>query len=278
MSVMHTETFHVRHRDAATEVRLSALRSTLESESAAASRIESSRVKSMEAASSKARHRKVDLEHSRAEAASETDRRASDRAYFVRPLRGDQSELWQYGELRSWYGGGAGGGDAMAGDDFRAPSIGIALTHAGYSVPAHTAHLTSSFDHNPHSSTAPTLPSDTINEKINAARTAVLGETRRQLNAAHWSDRDALIAVSGETSRQLLAPTGFTEGLVLTSRPFKNRPAEDDTWRFNPPKPAVLKEAFMTSRSDAAHDGTRNSQRSKDTKIIFNTTDAKNYW
>ena len=279
MSQIHTETFHVRHRDAATEVRLSALRSTLESESAAALRIESSRIKSMEASSSKAQHRRVDLQHSRAEAATETDRRAPDRAYFVRPLRGDESELWQYGELRSWYGGGAGGGDAMAGDDFRAPSMGVALTDSGYSVPARSAqHSTMTFDRNPHASNAPRVPGDYINETINAARTSALGDARRQLNGAHWSQRDALLAVSVETSRQLLAPTGFTDTLVLTSRPFKNRPSGDDAWRFDPPKPTVLKEAFMTSRNLGAYEGAGNSQRAKETKNVFNATDAKNYW
>lgn len=245
--------------------------------------MESSRVRSMEAASSKARHRKVDLEHTRSAAATEDGRRASDRAYFVRPLRADQGDLWQYGELRSWYGGGAGGGDAMAGDDFRAPPMGAALVQGGYSIPAIVARGgttlgTSIGGANPHLPDAAPSASVTLNDAINAARTSAQGETRRALRQAHWTDRDALVAVGTETSRRLLAPTGYASNLVATSRPFKDRPAADDTWRFNPPPPNALKETFVTSRVVGARDAAGNSQRTKDTKNIFSATDTRNYW
>jgi hypothetical protein len=68
----------------------------------------------------------VAAEHARAEAGSEASRRASDRAFFVRPQRAAASELWAYGELRAWYGGDAGGSDdrALAGSDFAGPPVG----------------------------------------------------------------------------------------------------------------------------------------------------------
>jgi len=277
--MIHADTFKVRRSDPATEARLAALRGTLAAETAAAARLESARARALDASASRARAAAAAAAHARAEAATEAGRRAPDRAFFVRPQGAAARDAWAHGELRAWYGGAAGGGgaDEALGADFAAPPLGAALRASGYAAPARAGAAAAP---NPFAAPAPGAARDAPprNEVLNAARAAALGAARAAAARAHWTDRDALLRAGAASARALLGATGYAPDLVATSRPFRDRPPEEDAPRFAAPDPRALRDAMATARADGARENVGNAARARETKLVFAATDTRNYW
>ena len=272
MIKMHKESARRAAADPDTEQRLAALRNVFTGITDAAAAVAARQGADAAAAASRARAAQVRALHARAEAATETQRRAPDRAFFVRPQGQLDADLWADVGLRSWYSGGAATG-ALEGAHFGGPTLGASLREAGYVMDAARALPPPA---NPYRADAPAPPRP--EDALNRDR-ALAGRTWRAAAAqAHWSDREAVLQVERASARDALAATGYSPQLLQQSQPYKSRPASDDAWRFKPPPPAEHKEAMVTARTEAARPGVLNFAHARVASQRALGTDRSNFF
>jgi len=264
---------HVRkaRSDFQTEARLSELYNVFTGLTDSQDKLAGSQQRAKDVAAAKARKQQVNEQHSRSEAATEEGRRAPDRAYFVRPYGHLDKDLWQHGDIRSWYSGGASTG-SLAGPDFGGPTLGTTLKRSGYTVKAEPFVEPP----NPHARDAPPLPR--LEDTINTARFSSTYRWRAQANTLHWMDREAMLPLEKTTARENLAATQWLPDVVEQGKPFKSRTAEEDAWRFAPPPPKALKETMVTARFEGAKPGVENFRNSRVSSLRALATERSNFF
>ena len=259
--------------DPATSARLADLRASFEGLHSAALNLSSSQARAAEVAASRARRTQVAETHARQEQGSEADRRASDRAFFLRPYNNLGRDLWDHQELRSWYSNGAGTG-SLAGADFSGAPLGATLSAAGYTMPASRALPPPP---NPFRADAPAPLHPAA--PLNSARAALQRDWRHAANGVHWMDREALLPLEARTARAACSEAlGFSAGYVAEGRPFKERLGGEDAWRFNPPQGGALRAGMETARVAGAAANLGNAASARATKQSAFATDRADFY
>ena len=157
---------------------------------------------------------------------ADDDKRASDRAFPVRPLTHLDSDLWEFQNIRQWFSGG----DATLSNSLRDPAeaaanapSGPALVASGYLRPVDRAELAfqrSAREDRAKEVTA-NIAAQVSDSGTNARATARRHWQRSDAKGAHWLDRSAVLEQERALARDVLQATGFHGDLVNRGRPYK---------------------------------------------------------
>jgi len=157
---------------------------------------------------------------------ADDDRRASDRAFPVRPLTHLDSDLWEFQNIRQWFSGG----DATLSNSLHDPAeaaahapSGPSLVASGYLRPVDRAEV--AFERTLLDERAKVVSAN-ITARVsdpatNARATARRHWQRDDAKAAHWLDRSAVLEQERALARDVLRNTGFHGELVSHGRPYK---------------------------------------------------------
>jgi hypothetical protein len=269
--MIRPENVRVAKSDPATAKRLAELRSSFEGLHQGALTVAAAQARAAEVAASRARRSQVFETHARLEAGLEAGRRAPDRAYYLRPYNNMGKDLWEHSDLRAWYSGGVVTG-TLQGPDFGGAALGATLMEAGYTMPASRSLPPPP---NPYRHDAPASPHPAA--ALNTTRAALEGAWRHSANDVHWLEREALLPVE-RAAAVAQRDAFFSQGLVKEAQPFKPRPSEEDSHRFQAPQPAALREAFLTARAEGAKAGVGNAASARATKMSAFATDPSNFY
>ena len=157
---------------------------------------------------------------------ADDDKRASDRAFPVRPLTHLDSDLWEFQNIRQWFSGG----DATLSNSLHDPAeaaahapSGPSLVASGYLRPVDRAEL--AFEKTARAErlreVSATIAAQVSDSGTNARATARRHWQRDDAKAAHWLDRSAVLAQERALAREVLQATGFHGDLVSHGRPYK---------------------------------------------------------
>lgn len=178
--------------------------------------------------------------------------RLPDAELSLRPYTQQDTALWASTDLRRWYERpteAPGQLHTQAANTYSRASSGEALLQTGYLSLKPDPRSSTVFRPDPGASMPRAIP-------IAASRMAATMPHKYNLAATHWLNRDAVIAAEKQLANAVVKESGYTPQLVNTSRPWKNRPLEEECGIWDPPTKDQLlarEQQLFVAANDAAH-------------------------
>jgi hypothetical protein len=261
--------------------RLTSLRSTIASLDAEARRVQTLQAAAASASASKARERKVHLNHATLQAIDDEHKSAADKTHFLRPYGLVDATLWKMEGVREWYGGTTGRQDGKLAFSVKSGGGGhYDPVQAGYLRPRLAAEMPVAYHGEDIELTiAPRLQAGQADPRA-SVRAALRQHWQAGGSGAgaglHWSARDIVLASEKQLSQTLLTESRYDVGAVRASQPYKDRPAVEEDRTFKRPTAAAL--MSMEREKYNVQSGGERAAAARVVSLSLQATDSRNYF